>query len=273
MASPIFIQDDTGYTRHMGNLEQPGGLVKAWRTFGDVPETPMIPRNKFESYCKNDEWGDPFILRLHDQDGIGQCNCDAATGAFEDIRKAQGIELALSPADLYDRINGGSDRGSLLEDAMHELMTEGCGDLATSGQLWKRGQFHAATAVQRSLNVVTEAWICPTFDHCFSAVVAGFRLVSGIPWYSNYTPGSDGWLPGGRGNSGGHAIKGYAPKFRTIQGRVQFGIEHINSWGQWGFQSKGYFVIPEPAYAGRVGGWWAVRQVTDNGGVIPIPQG
>ena len=29
------------------------------------------------------------------------------------------------------------------------------------------------------------------------------------------------------------------------------------------------FVIPESAYTGPVGGWWAVRAVVDEGGIVP----
>ena len=111
---------------------------------------------------------------------------------LEDCRKMQGLDgPPLSPADLYDRINGGRDDGSLLEDAMHELLTRGVGTLATSGELWSRHMTRAGAA-ERALYGVTEAWLCPEFDHCMSAVIAGFRIVSGVPWYSNYTPDADG---------------------------------------------------------------------------------
>ena len=47
-----------------------------------------------------------------------------------------------------------------------------------------------------------------------------------------------------------------------------YGIVHQNSWSTaWG--KSGRFVIPETAYTGPVGGWFAIRSVTDEGGVIP----
>ena len=49
------------------------------------------------------------------------------------MRKEQGlVGPLLSPADLYDRINGGRDQGSMLEDAMAELAKNGVGTVATS---------------------------------------------------------------------------------------------------------------------------------------------
>ena len=43
---------------------------------------------------------------------------------------------------------------------------------------------------------------------------------------------------------------------------TQFGIWHQSSWGtRWGV--GGRFVIPEPAYSGPVGGWFAVRSVVE----------
>ncbi len=112
---------------------------------------------------------------------------------------------------------------------------------------------------------MTEAFLCPTFDHCMSAVLQGFKLSTGIVWTNNYTPGADGWLPNPGSSVGGHAIFGYKPAMKGSK----FGIFHQNSWGDgWGL--AGRFVIPEVAYSGgAVGGWWAVRSVTDEGGQVP----
>jgi hypothetical protein len=209
---------------------------------------------------------DPFLPPVSDQNGVGQCNASCTATMVEYLRSRQGVPyVQLSAADLYHRINGGRDQGSLLEDAMREVMKRGVGTVATSGYLWKQGSWKGpASDAERARYRVLEAMVCPTFDHCMSAVFQGFALNTGIMWYANYTPGADGWLPPPGGRAGGHSIFGFKP---AKKGNL-YGIVHQNSWSeQWG--KSGRFVIPETAYTGPVGGWFAVRAVTDEGGVVP----
>lgn len=255
-----------GTARRLGNNSVGVRMFAKARVYGDVPETPMFPRSKWPELVAefSNDFEDPFAPPIHDQDGVGQCNCDCTTAMGEAIRLIQGLPyVQLSAADLYHRINGGADNGSMLEDALEEMMLRGVGTAETCGTLWKRG-FKQAGATERKRFVLLEAFWCPTFEHCFSAVCAGFRLNTGIPWYSNYNTDGDGWLPSGRGSSGGHSIMGNKPAMR---GNV-FGIRHRNSWGtSWGV--NGCMVIPENAYRGQVGGWWAARAMTDEGGQVP----
>lgn len=266
---PIF--DDGTEPRKLGNLmphpTDPTRTKYAWTVYGTVPQAPLVPREQWNDLVlDNDGPTDPNIFYIHDQDGIGQCNCDATTAAAEDTRNIEGLEdVKLSAADLYARINGGADNGSLLEDAIKEMMNNGVGTAATSGLLWHRGM-KLASPEERARFKVMEAFLCPTFDHCYSAVLSGFRMISGIAWYDNYNPDSSGWLPRGRGNSGGHAIKG---RKATRQGS-RYGIWHDNSWGNWGYNKTGAFVIPEDHYTKAIGGWWAIRAMTDEGGSAPI---
>lgn len=256
-----------GSTRRLGNVAPPDNRLKAsWTHFRATPDQPVIPRDQWPALVAQFPTGPdhPHLPPVHDQDGVGQCNCDDTTAIVESIRMTMGLPyVQLSAADLYARINGGSDNGSMLEDAMSEMLTRGVGTAATCGTLWHRGMRTAPDA-ERARFRVLEAYLCPTFDHCMSAVLMGFRLSTGIPWYDNYTPDSDGWLPAPRGSSGGHAIFGYKPAARN----GKFGIWHQNSWTA-SFGIGGRFVIPETAYTQSVGGWWAVRSVTDEGGVVP----
>ncbi len=262
---------EDGEIRKLGNLTpHPTDTTRCryvWTVYGTVPQAPLVPREQWNDLVPDDDGpSDPNILYIHDQDGIGQCNCDATTGAAEDARDIAGLDkIELSAADLYDRINGGADNGSLLEDAIAEMMQRGVGTVATSGKLWHRGMTKAS-ADERAKFKVLEAYLCPTFDHCFSAVLNGFRMISGIEWFNNFNVDSSGWLPVGRGGGGGHAIKGRKP---TRQGK-RYGIWHDNSWGGWGFNKSGAFVIPETHYTRAIGGWWAIRSMTDEGGSAPV---
>lgn len=264
--------DAGGERRPLGNLMPMHAPSPNWRVFGTTPDTPLMTRDELIALIPDDAGPeDPFLTPITDQDGIGQCNANDTITCIEYARSWANLPyVELSPADLYHRINGGSDRGSMLEDAMREALERGVGTAATCGVLWKKGYFKGeASAAERQLYRVFEAYLCPTFLHCISAVsLPGFSLSSGVMWYDNYEPDSKGWLPSkGQGGGGGHAVMGYKP---TRRGKT-LGIWHQNSWGgQWGL--NGRCVFPESAYGGPVGGWWAVRAVTDSGGHdVPDP--
>ncbi len=263
----ISIIDDTGHERFLGNLEPASGLMRSWPIYGDVPSAPMIARADFPKYCRSLE--DSYLPSPpHDQDGIGMCNCSATVAAMERARAIQGLPtVRLSGGDLYLRISGGRDQGSMLEDGIAEAMANGVSSVAVTPYLQWRSAASGAAEDRKRFKVL-EAFLCPTFDHCFSAVCCGFSLISGIMWYNNYKPDGDGWLPTrGSGGGGGHAVMGYAPIMRA----GKLGIAHLNSWGDWGL--RGRCVFPEEAYRGPVGGWWAVRSMTDEGaGELPAPR-
>jgi hypothetical protein len=264
-----------GSTRRLGNIAPKVSLKYSFPVFGTDPTAVLIPRSEWDARLKEyeslDDF-DPFLPPVHDQNDIGQCNPEAATGGAEYMRNRQGLPyVKLSAADLYARINGGVDEGSLLEDAMQQIRDVGVGTAATSGVLWKNGSWKGpASAAERAKYKVTELYLCPTFDHQFSAALQGFVLVNGVLWADNYTPNADGWLPTKpSGNVGGHAIMGYKPTKATQHGNT-YGIWHQNSWGT-GWGKGGRFAMPEALYdisfpgGGKVGGWWAVRQVVDEG--------
>lgn len=259
-----------GTQRALGNNAPPAGLMRAWPEFGATPTVPMVARSQWPALIAAFDPGPdfPFLSPVTDQDGRSQCNANDTITLLEMCRMEQGLPyVQLSPADLYDRINGGVDQGSFLEDALHEVMVNGVGTAQTCGLLWSRGMTGAPPAERARFKLI-EAFICPTFDHCMSAVLQGFKLSTGVVWCNNYTPASDGWLPNPGSSVGGHAIAGFKPAMKGSK----FGIWHQNSWSEgWGL--RGRFVIPEVAYsAGAVGGWWAARAVTDEGGQVPVPQ-
>lgn len=267
MADILSIEDESGVTRHLGNIAPPAGLVRAWPTYGDTAETPMVPRTQWAQHCHREPPTNKlfFTPPTHDQNGYGMCNASATTAAMEARRARQGLPyVKLSAGDLYGRINGGVDRGSLLEDGLMEATAKGVASVDVVPYLdWRSDGSEAVKS--RAKYRVLEAFLCPTFAHCMSAVISGFDLISGIMWYSNYTPDADGWLPSGRGQAGGHAVYGFLPMMRGST----FGIGHQNSWNVWGWKGTGFCVFPEASYSGPVGGWWAVRSVVDEGGIIP----
>ena len=117
MSELLFVLDpDTGEKRVLGNVPAP--LRYSWPAFGDVPDTKLIPRDRWASLVPDDEGpGHPLLSDPHDQNGIGMCNCSATAGAMEDARLRQGLPLVrLSGGDLYRRICfNGRDSGSTLD--------------------------------------------------------------------------------------------------------------------------------------------------------------
>ncbi len=254
-----------GSTRRLGNIVPTHGPAPGTIIYGDTPTTPLIPRSQYDTLLADwdNELDHPLLPYQHDQNGVGQCNPEATTTGMEFRRALQGLPFVkLSPADLYSRINGGGDNGSLLEDSLREATSKGVGTAATSGLLWKNGSWKGAASAAERLQYRAEAVLCPTFDHCMSAVFNGHPLVSGILWHDNYNPDADGWLPRPGGGAGGHAIMGFRPRKRGST----YGIVHRQSWGDsWSPRTKNCFVIPETAYDGAIGGWWAIVGMTDAG--------
>jgi hypothetical protein len=266
------IIDENGIERFLGNNLPLGRMRYSWSVYGDSPKAPMVSRSEWPALITEMGLGydHPHLGYVHYQGSIGQCNADATASLAEFCRSMQGLsEVKLSAADLYGCINGGSDRGSMLEDAMSQMLRVGIGTVATCGTLWQGRRQVYASNEERAKYKATEIWLCPTFDHCMSAVLMGFGLVSGIMWHNNYSPDSDGWLPArGRGMGGGHAVFGYKPAMRNNK----YGIWHQNSWGEWGLNKKGKCVFPEEVYDHNIGGWWAVRQMVTEEGDVPPPR-
>lgn len=260
MIDEVVIDDRTGETRKMGCLPMPASGPKlAWPVFGDTHGSPdLIPR---------DQWFEVDYSHLaspiKDQDGKSACNAFSSVTVLEMERRAAGLEdVVLSPGDLYYRINGGSDNGSMLEDALAELI-RGVATAKTVNPLavYKRDVNVAAAEAERPLYRILEAWWCPTFDHAFSAALRGYRLNTGIYWYSSDPLDGDGWLAAsGGGRPGGHAIAGTGTRGRMKGGKTQWGVQFHNSWGpRWGRNGVG--VIPEERASRGTGtfGWWALR--------------
>lgn len=237
----------------------------AHKVYGDDKDTELIPRSKWKPVTLR-QW----TPKVKDQDGIGACNAFATITAMESARNVAGLPyVQLSCGYLYGSINGGSDRGSMLEDALEHMTKVGScptsmvGDLSWRQSSWPAGVKEAAIPFR-----FLEYWWCPTFDHLASAAQKGFFLNLGIMW-GNFRPDSDGWIaPSGGG--GGHSILGCGLHERN----GKWGLEMKNSWGQWGMNwdgSYGYAVLDENHFRGPVGGWWAVRSVVTEGGDIPAP--
>jgi hypothetical protein len=258
---------EDGSVFKLGCIEDNPYATKAFPVYGEVSNTPIVPRSKWKELIDRMGGGPEsgYLSYVHNQNGYGMCNASATASAMESQRIKQGLPLVrLSAGDLYYRISGGRDNGSTLQDGIRSATKDGVARESLVPYLeWRRTTAEARE--DRKNFRVLEAFLCPTFDACMSAVLMGFDLISGIWWYDNYTPTSDGWLPAPRGSRGGHAVHGYKPTYKGDR----FGIWHKNSWTpKWGL--NGFCVFPEEVYVGgNTFGWWAVRSIVDEGGIIP----
>lgn len=274
--------DSEGVRRALGNIDKP--VTGRWPVFGSSfgASPPLVPRSEWVDRIKELMHGRTCAEHLdaaiagpvQNQGNVGQCNAEAAVGCVITQRILQGLPyVELSAGDLYDRINGGVDMGSLLEDGMRELQTRGVGTSATcGGTVWRRG-WKSAPASERAKYKAIEVWTAPTFAHMMSGALLGFTGVSGIMWHGNYSSlDGDGWLPRGGGGGGGHAIEMLVcPTYRERGGKLEFALGHQNSWSaRWG--RKGRMYLPEWTYTGPVGGWWLLRVVTTESLNTPFPK-
>ena len=259
----IEIVDSTGEARYL--MDAPEGPPRLkWAVYGDVPETPMVPRANWQPADLS-----ALCPPIKDQDGEGACNAFATVNVLEALRALAGLPpVRLSPGWLYGNINGQCDQGSLLEDALRWAMDSGTCTAATVPELaWRRSDWPASAAAEARRFRLLEAYWCPTFEHVASAIQSGFFVDMGVLWYENYTPDASGWLPPPRGRAGGHAIMGA----RLVQDGSRWGAGFPNSWGpRWGL--GGWGVLPEGAFGRDVGGMWAGRAVVTEDLDTPSPK-
>lgn len=253
-----FTGGESEFVRRMGNIPPPEGKTRVvFAKFASNPDVTIIPRAQW----KQVDLG-VFLPKVYDQDGIGACNAFSTVTIFEAARAQAGLPFVeLSRGYLYGSINGGSDQGSYLEDALEWMQKIGTVKVGTVGHLeWRKGRSlmnNAAAREEAKFYRIIEAYECPTFDAIASALQQGFFINEGLAWYNNYTPDRDGWLPTrGSGGMGGHALAGYG----LAQRNGVWGIRTRNSWSaSWGV--GGNCIIPETCFDSRVGGYWAVRAV------------
>ncbi len=236
-----------------------------WKKFGESQSTPLIPRDRWKPVDMS-----TFLPPVHDQDGIGQCASSSACTVVEACRAQAGLPYVyLSAGDLYSRVNGGRDQGSMPEDNLNELVTNGVVPAANVPYIWNGRRYtDSATVTARKPYRIDEAYLCDSFEAMASALQQGFFIQEAIWWYDGDTPDSQGWLPArGSGSRGGHALAGYG----LVQRNGTWGIQTRNSWGaSWG--SGGNCVIPESRFSFEFGSVWACRSVYQTKSDFPAPK-
>lgn len=250
-----------GKERFLGNnmpMKKPDKHVKFKGVYGDFPNQPMLLRNQWRPMSMR-----KHVKEIQDQDGIGACNAFCTIMCAMIVRSIMGLPWRLLSAGwLYGNINGQQDNGSMLDEALKWMNTNGTPYATTVGMLeWRKSQWKnpQAIAAEAKSNMILEAYWCPTFDHLASAVQSYYPCNTGIWWGDADSVDSNGWLnSGARGRRGGHSIPAIGIKERA--GR--WGYETANSWGvDWA--DNGFAMIPESRVTsdGMSSGMWAVCAV------------
>lgn len=242
-----------------------------WKKFGASPAVPLIPRTEWKPVNLA-----TFLPPVYDQDGIGQCASSSACTVFECGRAQAGLPYVhVSAGDLYSRVNGGRDQGSMPEDNLNELITNGVDLAANTPYVWNGRQARdAATIARRKPNRIVEAYLCDSFDAMGSALQQGFIIQEAIQWYDTDSVDAEGWLPSSGRGGGGHALCG----FGLAQRGGTWGIMTRNSWSaSWGNSKDGTLgagncIIPESRFNSDFGSVWAVRAVYQTGSAFPAPK-
>lgn len=253
--------DIAGRPRPLGCLPRTAAPGSLWPLFDQRPGARLIPREQWQPVDLSH-----LVPQILDQDGQGACNAFASVQALMVLRAQAGLEhVELSAGNLYGRINGGRDQGSMLADAIRALEVEGVCTAATVPQLaWRPATWPSTWREEARRFRVLEAWDCPSFDHLASAIQFGFAVNLGVLVGSNFETDSDGWVPDRRGGGGGHAMCGVGLAKHPRSGR--WGIKVANSWGE-GWGQGGFGILPESYFASSP--WtdgWAVRGAVDPSG-------
>lgn len=253
-----------GRIYHMGcdpRVMHPGAIYPVFGQQQDRPDIRLIPRPEWANIDFSH-----LVPEVLDQDRQNACNAFASIQALHVLRAQAGLPyVKLSPGNLYGRINGGRDAGSLLSDAIQALEKEGVCTVGTVPEFqWRPSRWPDTWREEAKKFRVLEAWDCPSFDHIASAIMLGFPVNLGILVGWNFRVRDDGWLDDYRGGGGGHAMCGVGLLYHRE--RRTWGIKVVNSWGrEWG--QDGFAVVPESYFkATPFADGWAVRGVVDPSG-------
>lgn len=238
----------------------------AWATYGDnVDITPMFTKDQLRPMST--KHFDPPVWRQREN----SCCAFSAVDLLEStLRMLHQIKIRLSVGWVYGHINGQQDAGATLESAMRFLTQWGAPTAGTIGFdaqgrcLWRKRDWAGKEDAAKKEGLefrFDEIYRCPTIQHAYSALLAGFQVQLGMAWDDHGTD-ADGWMVANpRRNVGGHAIKMSGIGYRDAG--EHWGPEIKNSHGT-GFGVNGYGFVPQERLDGHWG-FWAGRSV-----IVPI---
>jgi len=184
----------------------------------------------------------PRVPVVLDQDGVGSCATESATGAVHLIRALYGLpHVLLNPWFVYHTTSGGRDAGSSIDQNLAFIRENGI----APDSVWPRSKGWRArpsAEAQREARKyrIHEFYDIGSWEEFGTALLLGFPVVWG---YS------------------GHSILAVGLKDEDT-------IIYLNSWGNWG---DGGFGTARARSIVWGYGAWAVRSVLIPSDELPIP--
>lgn len=238
---PVFV-DHTGTPRVMACLQNPGGIKKAFpRRYADYK--PTYPSSKITPLNRRGLFGgSDWIL---DQNGIGSCVGNGATNSLRKKRVLMGLpDVKLSPGCTYAQINGGSDNGAVISDALDALSQVGTVPYSVIGETpFYTHQLPSGWEQTAARFKIVEGYHATTYAEVLSAIVNDdvpfFGIMVGNTWENFDRYGVCGH-DGGPGNHCVHADGVVLlPDNRLV-------LDGVNSWGySWGPFSNGRMYLDQ----------------------------
>ena len=221
-----------GTIRKLGTIPQADGFVNEFPAYADAGH-PMFTLDELRQYAGTiDTTGRSKFDSSwsKDQKSHGSCNGYAGAAALSRARVRRRLpRVDLSGAYLYSLINGGKDRGSLLNDGMNAIQQHGICTEATVGwdAIYPNRQ-PAGAAAEAKRFVAHECYGLHSEEELFSALMAGFDCVVAVDVDNSFMKLDGSGVAGGGRGPGNHAINldGY-----KVLSDGTLAADNLGSWG------------------------------------------
>jgi len=183
-----------------------------------------------------DRWGEDWI---YNQGQVGSCNACAAVRALMRVRDAKGLErVDLSAEYVYSMINGGQDRGSMLDDGMDWITAKGtCQQSMVPHQTWQKGKLRPETHNEASRFLGRECYRVDTDLEMASGLALGFVGVIAVHASNAFMQVNNEGIVSSTDGPGNHAVG--VDDVRIHNGEFQYDM--FNSWGtNYGTNGRGW---------------------------------